>query len=351
MSRAKAKAKGLPCPPEPLRPYTSTLNGKFVKAGDSQCYWGFPEPRFDPKSRTMVRGFKLLFDCNNKLLELKKEDINWVPIDWADYMNPNAMTTLLGDAIYNIEEEEYWKACQHALKSPYEARTNDEDEEGGEAPSDSDKGSNSKSGSSDSSNSDDGDGKDDSNSDSESNKSEDYDSQYSGNDWGEPPSDREDEDVGPFYEDHSDDDVDYYDGDIEDDAKSEPIDAENDAKSEEYELENVLKAVGEKVKEADNIDYNDYPYGHPSNWSCITDVSLRSGPRYDKHGREIPKLGSFHNSELGSLTLYTDKEDDINARLATLNRKLMIHNFKNLTLESLEGEDEKMEVNDSKYLP
>ena len=35
MARAKAKAKGLPCPPEPLKPYTPTLNGKFVKAGES----------------------------------------------------------------------------------------------------------------------------------------------------------------------------------------------------------------------------------------------------------------------------------------------------------------------------
>ena len=38
MARAKAKAKGLPCPLEPLKPYTSTLNGKFVKAGDSQHF-------------------------------------------------------------------------------------------------------------------------------------------------------------------------------------------------------------------------------------------------------------------------------------------------------------------------
>ena len=38
MARAKAKAKELPCPPEPLRPYTPTLNGKFVKVGDSQRY-------------------------------------------------------------------------------------------------------------------------------------------------------------------------------------------------------------------------------------------------------------------------------------------------------------------------
>ena len=38
MVRAKAKAKGLPCPLEPLKPNTLTLNEKFVKAGDSQRY-------------------------------------------------------------------------------------------------------------------------------------------------------------------------------------------------------------------------------------------------------------------------------------------------------------------------
>ena len=35
MANAMAKAKGLPCPLEPLKPYTPTLNGKFVKVGDS----------------------------------------------------------------------------------------------------------------------------------------------------------------------------------------------------------------------------------------------------------------------------------------------------------------------------
>ena len=38
MAHAKAKAKGLPCPPKPLKPYTSTLNGKSVKVGDSRRY-------------------------------------------------------------------------------------------------------------------------------------------------------------------------------------------------------------------------------------------------------------------------------------------------------------------------
>ena len=188
----------------------------------------------------MVPGFQLLFDCNNKVPKLKKEDTNWVPTNWADYMELDAMTTLLGDAICNIkEEEEYWEACQHELKSSYEARTSDEDEEGGESPSDDDESSDSKSDSSSDSNnnsSNNGDSEDNSNSDSESNNSENYDSQYSSNDWGESPSDREDRDVGPFYKDHFDDDVDYYDGDTEDDAEVEPIDMENDVESEENEL-------------------------------------------------------------------------------------------------------------------
>ena len=106
------------------------LNGKFVKAIENQRYWGFPKPRFNPVTGTMVPGFKILLDCNNKVPELKKEDTTRVPTDWANYMDPNAMTILLEDPICNIEEEEYWEACQHALKSPYELKANDEDEEG-----------------------------------------------------------------------------------------------------------------------------------------------------------------------------------------------------------------------------
>ena len=62
-------------------------------------------------------------------------------------MDLDALTTLLGDAICNIEEEEYWEASQHALKSPYEVRINDEDKERGEAPSNDDEGSNNDEGS------------------------------------------------------------------------------------------------------------------------------------------------------------------------------------------------------------
>ena len=55
-------------------------------------------------------------------------------------MDPDAMTTLLGDAIFNIEMEEYWEAYQHTLKNPYEVRT-DENDGKGESPSDDNKGS------------------------------------------------------------------------------------------------------------------------------------------------------------------------------------------------------------------
>ena len=49
-------------------------------------------------------------DCSNKVPELKKEDATWVPTDWVDHMDLDAMTTFLGDHICNIEEEEYLEA-------------------------------------------------------------------------------------------------------------------------------------------------------------------------------------------------------------------------------------------------
>ena len=59
----------------------------------------------------MVPTFEILLDCNNKVPELKKENATWVPTDRVDYMDLDAMTTLLGDHICNIEEKECWKAC------------------------------------------------------------------------------------------------------------------------------------------------------------------------------------------------------------------------------------------------
>ena len=203
MARAKAKAKGLPCPLETLKPLNLDLIPKQKDfLGDSL------ESRFDLITKTMVPGFKILLDCN-KVPELKKEDTTWVPTDQADYMDLDAMTTLFGDHICNIKEKEYWEACQHTLKSTYELRANDGDGEGGTTLSDDDDGSEDKSNSSsDSRSNDSGHNDDDSNTNSDDNNRI-YDSPYSGDDWGEPPSDREDEDADPFYKEY-DDDVDYY---------------------------------------------------------------------------------------------------------------------------------------------
>ena len=133
-----------------------------------QCYWGFPMPRFNPITKTMVPSFEILLDSNNKVPKLTKEDTTWVPTDWAKHMDPNAMTTLLGDPICNIEEEEYWEACQHTLKRPYELRTSDGDEERGAAPSYDEDGSKDKSdSSSDGSSSDNGRDDDDSSTNSD----------------------------------------------------------------------------------------------------------------------------------------------------------------------------------------
>ena len=131
----------------------------------------------------MVPGFKILLDFHNKVPELKKEDITWVPTDWADHMDPDAMTILLGDPICNIEEEEYYEAYQHALKSPYELRANQEGEEGGAAPSDDkDESDDNSDSSSDSNSNDSGHNDDDNNTDSDANSSRSYDSLYSGDD-------------------------------------------------------------------------------------------------------------------------------------------------------------------------
>ncbi|KAK9998128.1 hypothetical protein SO802_017731 [Lithocarpus litseifolius] len=134
------------------------------------------------------------------------------------------MTTLLGDAIFNIEAEEYWEAYQRALKDPYKGRMDDKDDEEGEAPSDD-----SRYNGSENSNSEDNEIKDsdsDDSVDSHGGENDNEDSDSKGSDS---------EDYGAFYEDDFYDKVDYYDEDLEDDEE----------------------AVGG--------DYNEYPYGRPSN--------------------------------------------------------------------------------------
>ena len=51
------------------------------------------------------------------------------------------------------------------------------------------------------------------------------------------------------------------------------------------------------------------------------------------------------------MTAYTDEEDDIDVRLAMLDRNLMIHSFRNLTLKDLEDEDKRMEGSKLEYFP
>ena len=175
-------------------------------------------------------------------------------------MDPDAITTLLGDPICNIEEEENWVACQHALKSPYEPRANNKDEEGRATPSDDDNESDDKSDSSDNSSNDNGHDDDDNIIDCDDNNNRSYDSPYSGDDWGEPPCDGEDEDAYLFYEEY-DSDVDYYDEDIENDAEA---NRRNDIDSDQYGLINVLENAKEENAQANQMYHNEYPYGHLS---------------------------------------------------------------------------------------
>ena len=142
--------------------------------------------------------------------------------------------------------------------------------------------------------------------------------------------------------------MDYYNEDIEDDAKANEW---SDTNSDQYRLINVLENASEENGQANDVDYDGYPYECPSNWSCITDVSSRSSPQYDKHGREIPKFGSYFDSEPGSLTPHTEEEDDIDARLAALDQKLMVHSLIIMTLENVGGDNERMEGGESEHLP
>ena len=184
MARAKAKAKGTSLSSktfEALHPY---IEWEVCKSWWKLTILGIPWT--NPTTKTMVPGFEILLDYHNKVLESKKEDTTWVPTYWAYYMDPKPWLHFL--------------EIQHALKSPYELRANDEDEEEGAAPNDDEDESNDKSDSSSDSCSNDSRDDDDSSTDSDDNNSKSYDSPYSGDDWGEPFSDREDVDPDLFYE-------------------------------------------------------------------------------------------------------------------------------------------------------
>ena len=158
------------------------------------------------------------------------------------------------------------------MKSLYELKANNEDEEGGATPSDDEDWSEDKSdNSSDNRSSDGGHDDDDSNTNRDDDSSRNYDSPYSGDDWGEPPNDREDEDPDLFYEEY-DSDVDYYDQDIKDNAKANRW---SNIDNDQYRLINVLKNAREENAQANQMYHDEYPYGHLSNWIDITNVSFK----------------------------------------------------------------------------
>ena len=103
---------------------------------------------------------------------------------------------------------------------------------------------------------------------SDNNSSRSYDSPYSSDDWGELANDRKDEDVDLFYKEY-DSDVDYYDHDIEDDAE---VNRWSDTDSDQYRLINLLENVRKENTQANQMYHDEYPYGHLSNWSEITNV-------------------------------------------------------------------------------
>ena len=97
--------------------------------------------------------------------------------------------------------------------------------------------------------------------------------------------------------------------------------------------------------------HDEYSYGRLLDWSDITNVSSRSGLMYDKYGREVLELGSYYDSEPCSPTPRTKEDDDIDARLAILDQKLMVCSLRIMTLENAERNEERMEESVSEHLP
>ena len=142
--------------------------------------------------------------------------------------------------------------------------------------------------------------------------------------------------------------MDYYDQDIKDDIEANRW---SNTDIDQYRLINVLKNAREENAQANQMYHEEYPYGHFSDWSNITNVSLRSGPRYDKHGKVVLELGSYYDSKPSSQTLHTKEEDDIDVRLATPDQKLMVHSLKIMTLKNAKCNEERMEEKEPKHPP
>ena len=72
-TRAKAKARGLSFDPISMKPYTPTLNGKFVKEGYTHLYYRFPEPWYDFKTLKRMPGIEIFTDC--KIEDVEKVNV------------------------------------------------------------------------------------------------------------------------------------------------------------------------------------------------------------------------------------------------------------------------------------
>ena len=104
-ARAKAKAQGLSFDPITMKPYTPTLNGKFVKEGCTHLYYGFPEPWYDFKTMKKMPGFEIFADC--KIGDGEEVNVSQDKReDWVCHMDPQAMKTLLGEHVLNMKKDE-----------------------------------------------------------------------------------------------------------------------------------------------------------------------------------------------------------------------------------------------------
>ena len=62
-------------------------------------------------------------------------------------------------------------------------------------------------------------------------------------------------------------------------------------------------------------------------------------------------MGSYYDSKQSSPTPHTEEEDDIDAKLAALDQKLMVHSLKIMTLENAKCNEERMEESESEHFP
>ena len=61
-------------------------------------------------------------------------------------------------------------------------------------------------------------------------------------------------------------------------------------------------------------------------------------------------MGLYYDLEHSSLTPHVEEEDDIYARLAALDQKLMVHSVRILTFENAERDNKRMEGGESEHL-